>query len=146
MARRSSKSGRSLSWKISAKATPSNITAKSASKSARPAPSQPLSTDTGQQERIMKVNPYIFFNGNCEEALKFYARITGGTINAMMPHAGTPAESHVPAEWRSKIMHANMTIGDTLLMASDAAPGPYAKPQGFSVSLNGQDTAPSEPI
>jgi len=66
----------------------------------------------------MKVNPYLFFNGNCEEAMKFYARVTGGTINAMMPHAGTPAEAHVPPEAKNKIMHANMTIGDTVLMAA----------------------------
>ena len=94
----------------------------------------------------MKVNPYIFFNGNCEEAFKFYARITGGKIEAMLPHGGTPAESHVPAEWKSKIMHANMTIGDTLLMASDAPPGHYNKPQGFSVSLQTKTAAEGERI
>jgi PhnB protein len=94
----------------------------------------------------MKVNPYIFFNGNCEEAFKYYARITGGTIQAMMPHGGTPAESHVPAEWKTKIMHASMTIGDTALMASDAPPGHYQKPQGFSVSLNVTDAAEGERI
>ena len=88
----------------------------------------------------MKVNPYLFFNGNCEEAMKFYARVTGGTINAMMPHAGTPAEAHVPPEAKNKIMHANMTIGDTVLMASDAVMGHYEKPHGFSVSLQGLST------
>jgi len=94
----------------------------------------------------MKVNPYIFFNGNCQEAFAFYAKVTGGKIEAMMPHAGTPAEAHVPAEWKDKIMHANMTIGDTLLMASDAMPGHYSKPQGFSVSLQVEDAAEGERI
>jgi PhnB protein len=94
----------------------------------------------------MKVNPYIFFNGNCEEAFKYYARVTGGKIQAMMPHGGTPAESHVPAEWKTKIMHASMTIGDTALMASDAPPGHYQKPQGFSVSLNVTEAAEGERI
>jgi PhnB protein len=94
----------------------------------------------------MSVNPYIFFNGNCEEAFKFYARIAGGKIETMMPHAGTPAESHVPAEWKSKIMHARMTIAGSLLMASDAPPGHYNKPQGFSVSLQVKTPAEGERI
>jgi len=94
----------------------------------------------------VKVNPYIFFNGNCEEAFKFYARITGGKIQGMMPHGGTPAESHVPAEWKTKIMHANMTIGETVLMGSDAPPGHYSKPQGFSVSLQVKTPAEGERI
>jgi len=94
----------------------------------------------------MSVNPYILFNGNCEEAFKFYARITGGKIDAMMAHAGTPAESHIPAEWKDKIMHARMTIGGSLLMASDAPPGRYNKPQGFSVSLQVKTPAEGERI
>ena len=94
----------------------------------------------------MSVTPYIMFNGNCEEAFKFYARITGGKIETMMPHSGTPAESHVPAEWKNKIMHARMTIGGSPLMASDAPPGHYNKPQGFSVSLQVKTVAEGERI
>jgi PhnB protein len=52
------------------------------------------------------MNPYLFFNGQCEAAFKFYASVLGGEITAMMTHAGTPAEGSVPAEWRSKIIHA----------------------------------------
>ena len=73
----------------------------------------------------MPIDPYLVFNGDCEEAFKFYAEALGGKIEAMLPHAGTPAEEHVPAEWRSKIMHASITIGGDRLMASDAPPGMY---------------------
>jgi uncharacterized glyoxalase superfamily protein PhnB len=52
----------------------------------------------------MQLNPYIFFNGQCEEAFKFYAQCFNGKIDTMMPHAGTPGEQHVPAEWRDKVM------------------------------------------
>jgi PhnB protein len=83
----------------------------------------------------MQVNTYLNFNGNCEAALKFYAEALNGTIDAMMPHEGTPAGAHVPADWRSKILHASMTVGSTVLMGSDAPPDRYQKPQGFSVSL-----------
>src|ERR1700733_14104010 len=89
----------------------------------------------------MQISPYLFFSGNCKEAFETYERILGGKIDAMMPHAGTPAEQHVPPEWRDKVMHAHMVIGDQTLMASDAPPGKGGedKPQGFSVSLNFKD-------
>ena len=83
----------------------------------------------------MPLNPYLFFDGNCEAALKFYEKALGGQIIAMMPHAGTPAESQTSPEWRDKIIHARMRIGNTLLMASDAPPGHFHQPQGFCVNL-----------
>ena len=83
----------------------------------------------------MQVNAYLMFDGRCEEAFRFYEKALGGKIVAMMPHKGTPAEGFVPAEWGDKIMHARLDIGDTMLMASDSPPQHYAKPAGFSVSL-----------
>jgi len=53
----------------------------------------------------MQLNAYLTFNGQCEEAFKFYERCLGGKIVAMMPHEGTPVAEHVPAEWRNKILH-----------------------------------------
>ena len=94
----------------------------------------------------MQLNPYLLFNGQCEAAFKFYAKILGGKIDLMMAHKGSPAESHVPAEWRDKILHARMTIGDQVLMASDAPPGRFEKPQGFSLSLNISDPAEAERV
>lgn len=94
----------------------------------------------------MQLNPYLFFNGQCEAAFKFYEQLLGGKIEAMMTHAGTPAEQQVPAEWRGKILHARMTVGDTALMASDAPPGRFEQPQGFSVSIQLKDPAKSERI
>src|SRR5580704_17265493 len=60
----------------------------------------------------------------------------------MVPHEGTPAGAHVPAEWSKKILHATMSVGGTVLMGSDAPVDRYQKPQGFSVSL--QTTTPEE--
>lgn len=84
----------------------------------------------------MNLNPYLNFNGNCKEAFTFYAQTLGGKIEAMMPHAGTPAAEHTPPEWQDKILHARLTVGDQVLMASDAPPGRYQAPQGLYVSLN----------
>lgn len=83
----------------------------------------------------MQLNPYLLFNGQCEAAFRFYERCLGGKIVAMMPHAGTPAEGQVPPEWREKIIHARLVVGDQVLMGSDAPPDHFEKPQGFSVSL-----------
>jgi PhnB protein len=64
----------------------------------------------------------------------------------MLPHAGSPAEGHVPAEWRDKIMHARLSIGDHVLMGSDAPPGHQEPPKGFSVSLQAKEPADAERI
>ena len=94
----------------------------------------------------MQVSPYLFFNGTCEEAFKFYAKTLGGKIDGMMPHKGSPAEAHVPPEWHSKIMHARLILDDKVIMASDAPPGHYNKPQGFSISYTVKNPADAERI
>jgi PhnB protein len=94
----------------------------------------------------MQLNPYLVFNGQCEAAFKFYAKCLGGKIEAMMTHAGTPAAEHVPPEWRDKILHARMVVGDAALMASDAPPDRYQKPQGFSVSIQINNRTEAERI
>jgi PhnB protein len=95
---------------------------------------------------MMQLDSYLLFNGQCEAAFKFYAQVLGGKIEAMMTHAGTPAEEQVPAKWRDKILHARLVVGDQALMASDAPPGRYDKPQGFSVSIGLNDLAKAERI
>ena len=94
----------------------------------------------------MQLNPYLLFNGQCEAAFRFYEKCLGGKIEAMLTHEGTPAEQDVPPEWRKKILHARLTVGDQVLMASDAPPERYEKPQGFSVSLNIDNAGEAERI
>ena len=87
---------------------------------------------------MQMLNPYLHFNGQCEEAFNFYAKLLGGEIIAMMPHKDIPAEEHVFVEWRNKIIHAR--VGDRLLIGSDAPPERFDQPKGFSVAV-GVDTA-----
>ena len=94
----------------------------------------------------MQLNPYLTFNGQCEAAFKFYEQCLGGKIVAMLPHAGTPAEEHVPAEWRNKIMHARLIVGDDVLMGSDAPPDRYEGSKGFSVTLGVDNPAEAERV
>ncbi len=84
----------------------------------------------------MQLIPYLSFNGQCEEAFRFYEQVLGGKIQAMLPFEGTPAAEHVPAEVRNQIMHACMSIGENVLMASDCCGTDYQRTQGMSVSLH----------
>ena len=92
----------------------------------------------------MQVNPYLFYNGNCEAAFKYYEKVLGAEIEAMLTHEGTPAAEHTPPEWQKKIIHAKISIDGEVLMASDAPPGHFHQPQGFSVSLTIEDLADAE--
>ena len=94
----------------------------------------------------MQLNPYLTFNGQCEAAFKFYEKVLGGKIEAMMPHEGSPMAEHVPPEWRSKIMHARLSVGDKILMGSDAPPDRYEQMKGFSVTLGIDDPHDAERV
>ena len=85
--------------------------------------------------QLKHLEPYLNFNGNCETAFKFYAELLGGKIEMMMTHGESPIADQVPPEWRKKIIHARLTIGDKVLLGSDAPPGHYETPKGFSVTL-----------
>lgn len=94
----------------------------------------------------MQLNPYLLYNGDCETAFKFYEKVLGAKIEAMMPHEGTPAADQVPAEWRSKIIHARLNLNGQIIMASDAPPGRYSKPGGFSVNISVTDATEADRI
>ena len=90
------------------------------------------------------LNPYLFYNSNCEAAFKFYEKTLGGKIEMMLRNEEGPPEMASPPERKQKIMHARMSIGNQVLMASDAPPDHFQKPQGFSVSLTVGDPAEAE--
>lgn len=94
----------------------------------------------------MQFSPYLLFNGDCAEAFKFYEQTLGGKIDALMPFAGSPSAEHTPPDWQDKILHASMTIDGQMIMASDAPPGHYSKPQGISVSIALKDRDKGEQI
>ena len=89
----------------------------------------------------MQINPYLNFDGNCAEAMRFYQKALGGELQ-MMAFAGSPMEKDIPAGYRDRIMHACLTMADgQSVMASDTGPwAPYEAPKGIQVTLN-YDTA-----
>jgi PhnB protein len=95
----------------------------------------------------MQVQPYLFFEGRCEEALQYYSRHLGAKVEMLMrykdsPEAPPPGTS-VPGD---KVMHASVRIGDTLLLASDGHCSGKAQFGGFSLSLTAADDAEAKRI
>lgn len=84
------------------------------------------------------VQAYLFFNGNCEEALEFYKKALGAQVDMLMRFKDSPEApppGMVPSGFDNKIMHASFRIGETLLMASDGCETSKVNFDGFSLSL-----------
>ncbi|MDM8349760.1 VOC family protein [Pseudomonas sp. sp1636] len=83
----------------------------------------------------MKIHAYLMFDGQCEAAFSFYAKCLGGTLE-MMRYAESPDAGEIPTQFQQRIMHACLTVGDQLLMASDRPPqSPHEGIKGCSISL-----------
>ena len=94
----------------------------------------------------MPTLPYIHFQGACAEALRFYAKVFGGTDLQLMRYAEGP---QAPKDWLAsdRIMHGQVTIIDGTLMASDYPPGVTGEAQkGFSVMQTAPDAARARQI
>ena len=86
----------------------------------------------------MAIEPYLFFNGRCEEAIEFYKKALGAEVLMMMRFKESPeppAPGMVPPGSDNKIMHLCMRIGDANIMASDGHCTGQTSFQGFSLSL-----------
>jgi len=83
----------------------------------------------------MTLNPYLLFNGDCQEAFQLYRDLLDGRIDFMQTFDGSPACDDVPFEWYDKILHVRLVAGNNVLMGSDAPPGRYSRPAGMSVAL-----------
>jgi len=94
----------------------------------------------------MQLNAHLSFNGQCEEAFRFYQLCLGGTIQIMMTHGDSPIADQAPSDWRDKILHASLVVGESALMGADVPPQHYKKPEGFSVTIQINDPADAERI
>ena len=94
------------------------------------------------------IEPYLFFNGRCEEAVKFYQKALGAELQFMMRYKESPEPmppGMTPPNWGDKIMHASLKIGLTIVMASDGC-GEGAKFEGFSLSISVNTEAEAQKI
>ena len=91
----------------------------------------------------MQVQPYLFFDGRCEEALEFYRKAVGAEVKMLMrfkdsPEPPPPGSAPTPAD---KVMHASFKIGDSEIMASD---GQCAGKQNGIIMRSGTETLLSD--
>ncbi len=97
----------------------------------------------------MQVQPYLFFDGRCEEAVEFYRRTLGAEVTMCMRFKDSPeppAPGMVPPGAEDKVMHTSFRIGETTLMASDGRCLGQPSFQGFSLSLAVPDDAEAERV
>jgi PhnB protein len=92
---------------------------------------------------FMRVEPYLYFNGRCEEAVDFYRRAVGAEVLTLLrfkDNPGTPA----PAGAEDKVMHARLRFGETIVLASDGQGQGPANFEGFSLTLSAASDAEAE--
>lgn len=92
--------------------------------------------------------PYLGFNGNCAEAVRFYERVLGGKLEILMSGADSPMAAHIPKESAHRIMHARLALpGGGYLYAGDCPEQmPYDGIKGVSFTLNYDTTAEAERV
>ena len=92
----------------------------------------------------MKIDPYLFFEGRCEEAIEFYKSALGAEVQMMMRNSDSPApppEGMLPPNSGNKVMHASLLIKGALIMMSDGGCNGHPAFKGFSISLDCADEA-----
>jgi PhnB protein len=97
----------------------------------------------------MQVQPYLFFDGRCDEALEFYRARLGAEVTTLMRFKDSPEPPQpgmVPPGSEDKVMHASFRIGDTTVMASDGRCLGRPTFQGFSLSISVPDDARAEQL
>ena len=94
----------------------------------------------------MRLNTYLNYGGNCAEAFRFYAEHLGARIGMMMKHGEMPDSSKVPPEMKDAVLHAQITIGDSVIMASDVPADRFKPMRSVYLALNVENDAEAERI
>src|SRR5712691_8995703 len=97
----------------------------------------------------MQVQPYLFFDGRCEEAIEFYRNALGAEVATLMRFKDSPEPPQpgmCPPGSENKVMHASFRIGDTTVMASDGRCTGQPSFKGFSLALAASSDAQAEKL
>ena len=94
----------------------------------------------------MSVQPYLFFNGRCEEALDFYRGAAGAEVEMLSRFKDAPQPGMAQPGMENKVMHASFRIGETILMASDGRCEGEPRFEGFSLSIVVPDEQKAESV
>jgi PhnB protein len=88
----------------------------------------------------------LVFSGECDAAFTLYEQCLGSTVTFRLTWGDSPMAGQAPPEWRDRILHATMTVGDTVVHGADPLSGAYERPQGFQLQLNLDDVAEADRI
>ena len=88
----------------------------------------------------MKLDIYLNYHGNSEEAFRFYEKHVGGSITGIMKHGEQP-NPNIPADWKDKVLHAHMNIGNTVLMGADIPKSEPMRSAYLSLSVDSEQEA-----
>ena len=97
----------------------------------------------------MQVQPYVSFDGRCEEAIEFYRKAIGAQVIMMMRFKESPEPPQpgcTPPGSENKIMHASFRVGQTTVLASDGCSADKADFEGFSLSLSVPNEAEADRV
>lgn len=94
----------------------------------------------------MNVQPYLFFDGRCEEALDFYKKAIGAQVEMMMRWKDCPDKSSCTPQNENKVMHASVKVGDVSVMASDGRCEGKPDFKGFALSLTTKSEAEADKL
>jgi PhnB protein len=86
----------------------------------------------------MQIQPYLFFDGRCDEAVAFYREALGAEVQLLMRYQDSPdppPPGMVPPGWENKVMHVTMHVGEAVVMASDGCASRETNFQGFRLSI-----------
>jgi PhnB protein len=90
----------------------------------------------------MQIQPYLIFNGRCDEALAFYKKAVGAEVGMLMRYKESPVPTESSAAWANKVMHAAFSVGSSTLFATDGREqGEDRKFEGFMLSITAADAA-----
>jgi PhnB protein len=92
----------------------------------------------------MQVQPYLFFDGRCEEALEFYKKAVGAEVSMLMRFKDSPEKAMCPPGSKNKVMHTQFQIGDTKVLASDGRRQGQPKFDGFALTLSAKTEAEAD--
>lgn len=96
------------------------------------------------EEKTMQIQPYLFFEGRCDEALEFYRKAVDAEVTVRMRYKDSPEPGMHTAGMEDKVMHAEVRIGNTTLMASDGRCDATQSFQGFALYIAAPDQAKAE--
>lgn len=94
----------------------------------------------------MQVQPYLFLDGRCEDAIEFYKKAIGAEVGMLMRWKDSPDKSMCTPANENKVMHGTIRVGDTTMMVSDGRNTGAPKFDGFALSLDAKTDAEAQTL